>query len=327
MAIHPLLPGIEVAICVNNEPLREYDDEDSWTGTTRNAVGFETKTITKYIESVADQEFGIKFVLDNHYQLTSPFLVFYTNIDGENFGGAAFDDRKTHTPWVIHQEGVKKGGKGKTPVYLLPFKFTKIETTLNQNAMRTLEDDKKTMSKTGKISIEVFRCSGGASFDRDSNVPKLGLDPDSKLHEKSLKGEPKYHGASFGDARVVSSENKARTYTELDGSDSPILRFVFKYRSNKALKELLIIERLPEPEEAAAPAEAPPEVPPAVDLEHLNDNQRRKVEDFVRNLTEGGPSTQPKKVKRERDGEKSPLQLKKKLKTAEEVEIVDLTGD
>jgi hypothetical protein len=41
MAIHPDHPGLEVHVAVNDQPLREYEDEDAIA---------DTKTITRYIE-------------------------------------------------------------------------------------------------------------------------------------------------------------------------------------------------------------------------------------------------------------------------------------
>jgi hypothetical protein len=50
MAIHPDHPGLEVHVAVNDQPLREYEDEDAIA---------DIKTITRYIEVRAGDEFQI----------------------------------------------------------------------------------------------------------------------------------------------------------------------------------------------------------------------------------------------------------------------------
>lgn len=130
MAIHPLLQGIEVNVCVNNEPLPEYDDDNSWPGAERNARGFETKTITKYIESVEDQEFTFSYKVRHSYKLDSPCLSFNCFIDGVKGGGTFMDSRKSRPPWRATRRGLKKKGNGKSDGFILPFTFTKIETSM-----------------------------------------------------------------------------------------------------------------------------------------------------------------------------------------------------
>jgi len=49
MAIHPELPGLEVKVYVQGQPLDEYDDDKIP----------EPKTTTKYIEARSDEEFSI----------------------------------------------------------------------------------------------------------------------------------------------------------------------------------------------------------------------------------------------------------------------------
>jgi hypothetical protein len=58
MAIHPDHPGLEVHVAVNDQPLREYEDEDAIA---------DTKTITRYIEVRAGDEFQI------WYRFSKPF--------------------------------------------------------------------------------------------------------------------------------------------------------------------------------------------------------------------------------------------------------------
>ena len=58
MAIHPELPGLEVKICVQGQPLHEYDDDKIP----------EPKTTTKYIEARSDEIFSIMTVFKPPFQ-------------------------------------------------------------------------------------------------------------------------------------------------------------------------------------------------------------------------------------------------------------------
>jgi hypothetical protein len=76
-----------------------------------------------------------------------------------------------------------------------------------------------------------------------------------------------------------------------------------------ALKQLLIIERTPEPDAANSSA-----------LDDLNPEQRREAERYIKQLKMG------RGIKRERDNEGS-ASRKKVRKPEEEIMMVDLTGD
>lgn len=107
----------------------------------------------------------------------------------------------------------------------------------------------------GQITVEVFRIGEPVSTTSSgSSLPNLGLG--SKVHEKALKGDPKYHGASYvcnvrihkmftnpnrlGNARTIPAPTYATT-SKIDGDDSPILKILFKYRSNSMLFYLFAI--------------------------------------------------------------------------------------
>lgn len=99
----------------------------------------------------------------------------------------------------------------------------------------------------------------------------------------------------YGDAKPIKP--LAMIWRAANMDKDPIAEFTFKYRSAckyyphsstkhqtnafpaVALKQLLIIERTPELEEASTP-----EAAREVDLDRLDEEQRRQVEAFARNL-------------------------------------------
>lgn len=77
MAILNELPGIEVAICVDDQPLQEHEDEDDHEAAPGPVGAYQaSKTVFKYIEAVTDKEFSIKFAVKAGYQFDCPTLGF-----------------------------------------------------------------------------------------------------------------------------------------------------------------------------------------------------------------------------------------------------------
>jgi len=73
MAIHPEFPGLEVKVCVQGQPLQEYDDDKIP----------EPNTTTKYIEARSDEIFSIVTVFKPPFQNQYDMCV-RTFIDGVN---------------------------------------------------------------------------------------------------------------------------------------------------------------------------------------------------------------------------------------------------
>ena len=78
MAILPKLPGVEVAICVDKRPLREYPDNDfqAEAGDMR-----ESKTVSTYVQSDI-KEFAIKLKVLPQFNFDCPTLGFQVYVDG-----------------------------------------------------------------------------------------------------------------------------------------------------------------------------------------------------------------------------------------------------
>jgi len=83
MAILPALQGIEVTVQVDNQPLREYADDDVNETLGTEAALLADKTVSKYVESVTDAEFTVDLVLAEQFQPSSPSLTFDIFMDGK----------------------------------------------------------------------------------------------------------------------------------------------------------------------------------------------------------------------------------------------------
>lgn len=118
MAIIPGIPGLEVSILVDSQPLPEYSEEDE-------SDSVPPGTITKFVESRAGSEFAIqiKFGVDFLYA-SDDTIVVKICIDGHRADCRLIDQtfRRTRFPVIIDvarfmEEGVWKKAK---------FRFTDI---------------------------------------------------------------------------------------------------------------------------------------------------------------------------------------------------------
>lgn len=78
MAIIPSLPGLEVEVCVNNTPLREYEDDDPDPSLGRAT----DKSVSRYVEARTDQDFVVRFRIQEDFAGDCPVLAFSTDVDG-----------------------------------------------------------------------------------------------------------------------------------------------------------------------------------------------------------------------------------------------------
>lgn len=67
MAVIDPLPGLEVAVCVDQQPLHEYTDDEFHARAQLNMV-------STYIESETMKEFSVKLVVKEPYTLDCPAL-------------------------------------------------------------------------------------------------------------------------------------------------------------------------------------------------------------------------------------------------------------
>jgi hypothetical protein len=211
MAIHPDLPGVEVVVCVNGVPLEEFNDDETESEIAQPA-GNVTKKISKYVKSVEDQEFVIRWTLRAPFEMDCPAVTAYLYLDGKLLFRRIIEGKnyKPEIDFVSRIQGVIIEGQGDNQQSFQPFKFSKVKTSklprlfgrarlltaeaLDDEAYARVEKDKKHMADVGSIKVDLVRKGEPRQVPhRPQNFSNFGV---FEVHEKALKGQPKYHAVS-----------------------------------------------------------------------------------------------------------------------------------
>ncbi|KFX99241.1 hypothetical protein V490_01888 [Pseudogymnoascus sp. VKM F-3557] len=241
MAVIDEVPGLDVSIWMNGQPVKEYED----AGEEIDGP-LASKSVVKYIEAISDTEFAVNFsvlpVFKEHRQ-TKDDLLFKAQVDGKWYSGRFMEFGQSDSrPWnrlVEGVSGVDVAGRGT----LRPFKFDAINIVEATDSTKT-EIDMKAAAKLGEVIVDVFRVRIGANAESKYSAQK---DTAATVSEKAIKGRALSHGTTLGTTKTIPAP-KISHHTNLDGVDKPLARFIFRYRSKEALRQLLIIPRTPSPD-------------------------------------------------------------------------------
>jgi hypothetical protein len=131
MAVLPSLPGIEVTVCVNKVPLKEYFDDEPSENPGRHRDSLAPRIVSKYIEAITDQEFTLHFRVAKPYDVDSPSLVFSTSVDGKNISSTLFrlSKHESITPLEKDTLGVKSYNSETGKSTFQALKFSRISTS------------------------------------------------------------------------------------------------------------------------------------------------------------------------------------------------------
>jgi len=133
MAVYDNIPGLEVEVCVDGQPLREYEyDEEDGQQQRPN-------TVCKYVESVSDKEYAIHLRLDKHHVMDCPNYIVHIYIDGKfmhapvltktNFATSFFRNSVTK-PFMVRSVGRPSDVPGNPALQRIQkYKFSRIETS------------------------------------------------------------------------------------------------------------------------------------------------------------------------------------------------------
>jgi hypothetical protein len=129
MAILDLVKGLEVLICVNGEPLLEYDDDEEAPSIAGSAATKyrASRTVSKYIES-QEGKYEVHIKLDHQFVFSSPVLWAAIKIDGEKSVDSLWQKSRHQgsSLWITRGAFIGKPGDVMTDL-VNPFTFSKIE--------------------------------------------------------------------------------------------------------------------------------------------------------------------------------------------------------
>ncbi|KFY91498.1 hypothetical protein V498_05436 [Pseudogymnoascus sp. VKM F-4517 (FW-2822)] len=291
MAILDTLPGVEVSILTNGQTVEEYVDADEVVDGP-----LASKTVVKYIEAISDAEFTVKrTVLDSfrlHKQKVDD-LLFQVKLDGKWAAGSFWENANLFAPDIYQIAGFyNRDATGRSTIN--HFKFAEVEIVEVADKAK-IDQDVKDAAALGQITVDVFRVKVGADTNFRPSLPRQTV---SEIAEKAVKGRALSHGTAFGDTKIVP-QRRTVDCDYLDGRDKPLARFVFRYRSKDALRQLLLIPRSPSPD--------PWDALPAAERERLGREAFQQQQ---------GPKPEPR-IKQER-------KVKRERRVSD---IVDLTSD
>jgi len=198
------------------------------------------------------------------------------------------------------------------------FRFSKLETTSDDSKLAQLKEDSERVRGIGEILVKVYRTfnvvkqQARTSYQRD-----FGTRLSTSVHEKALKGEAKSHSISCGDETTVKIKSWQYSSDYLDGKQFPLAVFRFCYRSKEALKQLLILERTPEPESLS---------PEPSFMHALDPDQQREATTYMKRLKNSQQTGVTIKRERNSNGNEIAGTRKRARKSGAKI-IIDLTND
>jgi len=227
MAILDSIPGLEVFVCVDDEPLQEYDDDGDDEGEVEHTQFAEyqgARTVGKFVESVSDKEFSIRINLETSYVMDCASLLFPIHIDGKRcwepvlaktYYAHSIQGSRVLSRVTINARGVRAVAPGiEEREFLQKFKFSKIDVSklllthcdngkllifpaMDDDKLANVREDMKRIQDVGEIIVKVYK--GGETKDVTRTTTARNVDLRSvgdKVHEKALKGDAKSHSAS-----------------------------------------------------------------------------------------------------------------------------------
>ncbi|KAF7938578.1 uncharacterized protein EAE98_000916 [Botrytis deweyae] len=228
MAILKSVPGIEVSICVDNEPLIEHTD--------RSAKA-ERSTVLKYVEVVPDKD---------------PYIVLNIMVDGVDirtlpFGRQEFEQDCQASSSHVH-ECIGSHRIEDEQEVVSPFKFSKFEELRDE-----IENDVSHLEKTGEVKVGLYRAKSVKKLSATQarkycptfwKQPELNNHLMKDVHWDAISGrlESQSHMATLGPAKPAGEDPWIRNvydikYMDFDRSRSVKPQGVFKlrYRSKGAV--------------------------------------------------------------------------------------------
>ncbi|MCJ1477393.1 hypothetical protein MMC13_006064 [Lambiella insularis] len=227
-----ILRNLEVTVSVGGKSCVEHD--------TNIDVGKSESMVTKYIEVISGQCFVVNCAINAGFPNKHKNIVFEIFVDGTWLESSILHKTKMNS---FSFEGVISTSGGKWT--LEAFKFTDILTTEDQGD-RTVEEMTAMVAELGTITVKARRIHAKGLEKRhqhSKNVEVQSLQSQVPIPETALKTSTTSLRATLAEPEPTSKCYRFSDIRYIDTADKPYATFAFKYRSTKALQDLLIIPR------------------------------------------------------------------------------------
>ncbi|TGO59917.1 hypothetical protein BCON_0040g00600 [Botryotinia convoluta] len=268
MAVLDSLPGIEVTVCVDGEPLKEYEktegqmmlNESEGVGKKFEVAKYQcSATVKKFVESAVGQFFTIKCSVKNPYRYAGActHVVFSSSVGGKTLSWAPGFNKEIYEKNDFSLTRVIKGNfyKEEGQELLQKLQFTETHSTECDNSIKAVTRLDGIGCFVGEIEVRVFRAM---SLSEASLVSRAPLVSKAEIPENLLKGKAKSHSTfcgpladiadRFGQGEVTKQGKCLKMKFYDDGIEYPVAIFHFHYSSNGDLEALGVVESRPEPE-------------------------------------------------------------------------------
>ncbi|RYP63307.1 hypothetical protein DL771_009339 [Monosporascus sp. 5C6A] len=250
MAVLDEVPGIEVAVQINGRNVVEYDDPDA------SEQARPCPTSSKYIESIDDAEFTIRYTasLDYNWEgYQDHVLRFRAFADGFKLSGKVLFKTDALYGRCIRAAGFSQYDPETKSTYKYNCKFSPVSTVDDSGHERVIQDS-RVAKKLGLIEVEVYRST--YSDSRERGASSVATPHSYVLAEKSLKGKAISHGVSlragparrFGTSKRMTDLSPSFGFsTGLKAGALPALLCGVHWltKPTESLKQELIIPRSP----------------------------------------------------------------------------------
>lgn len=122
MVFSPDLPGVEVAITVQGNDLKEYDDDEEPTEIASEDE--EVVHVTKYVEATSEQVFAIRIKVTRDFDFAANALKFFISMDGSQVASHTVVKLVSRMRTYEHVSEGCRGGDGR----LRKYQFAVLET-------------------------------------------------------------------------------------------------------------------------------------------------------------------------------------------------------
>ncbi|KAH6875378.1 hypothetical protein BKA58DRAFT_119998 [Alternaria rosae] len=286
MAIASEHPGLEVTICVDGQPLPEYEDDDEDPA---------PKTTTKYIEARSDRHFSIVT------RFKPPFPTEYHVRTWLSIDGIGMDRRLWLREGLFERPFEKAGIRRQEGEEWVKQKFSFAKLNIVEEARESIPNVaamKQSLSTTGCITMSFQLVKGFQEVQLESpkHYTPAHLATLKEIPEKALKGDALSHQIVLSKSQKCRPGRPTTSYRKYDFvGKEPFATFHFKYRSLASLRALRLApfnEPTPVPLEKRSGEDLTP-----AELRELLQRVRRRGSESASIKQEAGATI---RVKRER---------------------------